>query len=46
MDYRMPPSNVDEIIGWFSHAEHVKTEDRGHGLADVLELFRVFQEFL
>jgi len=46
MDYRTPPSNVDDIIDGFSNAEHVRIEDRGHGVTDVPELFRVFQEFL
>lgn len=46
MDTRTPPSNVDEIIGGFSNADHVKIEDRGHGVTDVPELFRIFREFL
>ncbi|MFC2164091.1 alpha/beta fold hydrolase [Acidobacteriota bacterium] len=46
MDIRTPPSNVDDIIDGFSNADHVKIEDRGHGVTDVPELFRIFQEFL
>ena len=38
--------SVWNCVDGFSHAEHVKVEDRGHGVTDVPELFRVFQEFL
>ena len=46
MDIRTPPSNVDEIIGGFSNADHVRIKDRGHGVFDVPGIFQIFQEFL